>query len=95
MGVRRELARRKLGRVPDRGAAVGSLFGIAATSSSDIWAVGDRIEHWDGRRWTVEPSPKLPAHRGLHQSLSAKATVSPSEAWAVGGSTIEGYRCRG
>jgi hypothetical protein len=48
--------------VPDRGTAVGSLFGIAATSSSDIWAVGDRIEHWNGRRWRrrCRPTSALP-----------------------------------
>jgi hypothetical protein len=69
---------------------IGSLSGIAATSSSDVWAVGDRIEHWDGRHWVVAPSPKLPALHGL----SSVVAVSADEAWAVGGSTIERYRCR-
>ncbi|MGI8839657.1 MAG: hypothetical protein ACR2F8_02555 [Caulobacteraceae bacterium] len=43
------------------------LFGVAAHSASDVWAVGeyeqpiDRfhtlIEHFDGRAWAIEPSP--------------------------------------
>src|SRR5689334_10210569 len=42
------------------------LSGVAATSSSNAWAVGDYfngasdqtlIEHWNGTAWKVQPSP--------------------------------------
>src|SRR5207247_2313765 len=44
------------------------LYGVAATSSNDVWAVGASqdvasvpgrtlIEHWDGSAWSIVPSP--------------------------------------
>jgi hypothetical protein len=61
------------------------------TGSSDVWAVGYQtpryyttsfsplIEHWDGTRWTVVPSP----YQGAAE-LTAVAAVSASDVWAVG-----------
>jgi hypothetical protein len=67
------------------------LTGVAAISTDDVWAVGDRwpssqralplIEHWDGRRWQVVRSPS-PGTDGLNDV----AAISRTNVWAVGGS---------
>lgn len=64
--------------VPDR------LYSTAASSSSDVWAVGMQpstrlIMHWDGYCWTVTDTGD-----GYLQGVSA---VSSSDAWAVGGTS--------
>ncbi len=68
------------------------LFGIDAISANDAWAVGNYysptngslltlIEHFDGTRWTVVPSPSEP---DISNTLTAVAAVSASDVWAVG-----------
>lgn len=68
------------------------LYGVAATSSNDVWAVGASqdvasvpgrtlIEHWDGSAWSIVPSPSPGA---VVNELRAVAAVSASDAWAVG-----------
>ena len=67
------------------------LFGVAATSPTDFWAVGSigvspnptktLILHRTGKKW--EETPSIPG------SLSAVAATSPTNAWAVG-STSDG-----
>ncbi len=70
--------------------AENNLFGVAATSASNAWAVGvfiknnrDRtlILHWDGHRWTQVKSPNA-GTRG--EFLGSVATTSAHDAWAVG-----------
>lgn len=61
----------------------GRLYGVAATSSDDAWAVGLKadsslIMHWNGGSWAVSPSE--PA--GYLLGVSA---TSATDAWAVGG----------
>jgi hypothetical protein len=65
------------------------LFGVAATSASNAWAVGtyansttDKtlIEHWNGHAWTLVSSPN-PSPRN---SLLAVAATSAGNVWAVG-----------
>src|SRR3954453_3706712 len=58
-------------RVPD-------LVAVDARSSSDVWAVGDGIVHWDGRTLTVMPTPWKGA------VLTAVSVLSPVDVWAVG-----------
>jgi hypothetical protein len=65
------------------------LDGVAAVSSSDVWAVGasssqDRgdsnlMEHWDGTGWSVAAAPGV-----SNSSLAAASAVSGSDVWAVG-----------
>jgi hypothetical protein len=65
------------------------LDGIAITSNCDAWAVGSYttaafrsfplIEHWNGARWSVPPTPIL--ETGV---LTGVAATSPGDAWAVG-----------
>jgi hypothetical protein len=67
------------------------LFSASAVSDRDVWAVGtqqDRagrfstlVEHWDGRAWTVVPSPD-PGAAG--NQLFGVATDGPTSVWAVG-----------
>jgi hypothetical protein len=62
------------------------LYGIAAASARDIWAVGGAndgttwIIHWDGTAWTRVPSP----NPGQSAQLNGVAAASAASAWAVG-----------
>jgi photosystem II stability/assembly factor-like uncharacterized protein len=77
---------------PNPGSGGNTLFGVAAISASDVWAVGittstsqqPLIEHWNGSRWSVVTSPSLPA---LNNALYSVAAVSESDVWAVGSSS--------
>ena len=63
----------------------GNLYGVAAVSASDAWAVGqnggagDLILHWNGRTWTKAAVPGAAA--GNTAAVSAPAA---NDAWAVG-----------
>jgi hypothetical protein len=68
------------------------LYGVAAISSSDAWAVGTSfnyspfgygalIEHWNGTTWSVVTSP---ATTGLY----GVTALASNNVWAVGGSQI-------
>lgn len=75
------------------------LSSIAAASANDIWAVGytldhktnaakTLIEHWDGRHWSIIPSP----NGALIQNILYKvAIVSTNDIWAVGYSSNSDY----
>jgi hypothetical protein len=82
-------------RVPSPSPGPSSaLYGVAATSPTDAWAVGGSlgtnpdgstsgktlILHWDGTTWTRVPSPSPRPHSGLF----SVAATSPTDAWAVG-----------
>jgi hypothetical protein len=75
--------------MPQRTASLpsGQLFGVAATSTGNAWAVGQAdtgktiILRWNGMAWTQVPSP-TPKGGG---ALYAVAATSASNAWAVGG----------
>lgn len=67
-----------------------TLFGVAATSARNAWAVGQfqsgqvtrtLIAHWNGKRWRRVPSPN-PARAG--DNLNGVAATSTTSAWAVG-----------
>jgi hypothetical protein len=68
------------------------LYGVAARSSSDVWAVGQYsnyspygygalIEHWNGTSWSKVPNP---ATTGLY----GVAALASNNVWAVGGAQI-------
>jgi hypothetical protein len=73
-----------------------SLHAVGGSSSSNVWAAGwyqsgptgldlsTLVEHWNGARWQVQPSPDGPAATGESQ-LFATAALSRTSAWAVGG----------
>ena len=66
----------------------GQLSAVVAVANDDVWAVGidgwglGRLVavHWDGRRWTVVPTPRLPGHG----ALSGIVAFSADDVWAVG-----------
>jgi hypothetical protein len=75
---------------------VATLYGVASTSATDVWAVGEYstgaansaftlIEHWNGVRWSIVPDPATHGQAVLWQ-VSA---VSSKDAWAVGGTQKE------
>ena len=71
----------------------GRLQAVTAISSTDIWAVGNRLngvfptvglaEHWDGLSWRVVPMAP-PNISGLLQEIRAVSAASPTDVWAVG-----------
>ena len=74
---------------PNGSSQRNDLTGVAATSASNAWAVGyyfsgselqTLIEHWNGRRWAVQPSP----NPGTVSQLYGVAATSATNAWAVG-----------
>ncbi len=72
---------------------------LAATGPADVWAAGYQranvrrapyqtlVEHWDGKAWTVLPSPNPSAISDLLLGLAA---LSPGDAWAVGYQYLSG-----
>jgi hypothetical protein len=75
----------------------GQLYGVAARTPSDIWAVGDTqatigalatlVEHFDGSTWSVIPSPN-PGNAG--NVLYGVLANAADDVWAVGSQTIKG-----
>jgi hypothetical protein len=67
------------------------LHGVSGTSASDVWAVGfshdgtlpsrTLIQHWDGTKWAIVPSP---SPEDQLNELRAVAAISADDAWAVG-----------
>ena len=80
---------------PNVGPNSNTLYGVAAISKNNVWAVGSSydnvktsasqtlIEHWNGSKWLVVSSPN--ANAGMnHSSLSSVAALSAHNIWAVG-----------
>jgi hypothetical protein len=66
----------------NHGVRNNSLWAAAASSPSDIWAVGQTTIHLDGTKWTAFNAPMI---LGDNTSLlKGVADISPTEAWAVG-----------
>jgi len=63
----------------------GGLYGVAATSAGNAWAVGagpggkTLILHWNGTTWSQVTNPKP-----VPGALDAVAAVSADDVWAVG-----------
>jgi hypothetical protein len=79
---------------PNANSTDSGLNSVAALSASDIWAVGDYltngdngvyqtlIEHWDGKQWSIAPSP----NDGTSNNFLYGVTRVPGtqQMWAVG-----------
>jgi hypothetical protein len=74
---------------PNRGSFSNFLSGVAATSATNAWAVGQSdsggvktlVEHWNRSSWTIQPTP----NKGTKFSiLGAIDATSAKNAWAVG-----------
>ena len=73
------------------------LRAVSAISADDAWAAGESggsarapatrtlIEHWNGRRWTIVPSPNMRSARGvINDMLSGISASRRDDAWAPG-----------
>ena len=80
---------------PNNTTGINVLQGVAAVSTSDVWAVGyaypagisqTLIEQWNGTNWSIVPSPNNGTHNGKPSSnqLNGVAVVSASDIWTVG-----------
>ncbi len=77
---------------PDPSSSTNYLFGVGATSSNDVWAVGSYhygsgsfgigtlTLHWGGYQWAWISSPSP----GISDGFSDVEAVSPNDVWAVG-----------
>lgn len=86
-------------RMSVAGVSSGGLFGVTATSTRNVWAVGEAgdpdngstrtlILHWNGAAWRRVPSPGNV--RGASAELLAVSAASARDAWAVGDSGVNG-----
>ncbi len=76
------------------GMDLATLEDVDAVSATDVWAVGysedfaslrlnTLVEHWDGARWSIVPSPN-PAGKNQPNQLFGVAVVTSDDVWAVG-----------
>ena len=82
--------------VPNPSPFTNRLFGVAAISTSDVWAVGQAntpdglnlhtlIEHWNGAQWSIVPSPNNPPTGQAFDVLFGVTVSGPTSLWSVGG----------
>ena len=74
----------------------GILEAVTAISPTDVWAAGNLIigvpakasrtlvEHWDGRRWTIVPSPNVTSNGLTNNFLFSVSGSHRDDVWAVG-----------
>ena len=76
---------------PNVGSQTNDLFEVGAVSANDIWTVGQYlnnnkvsqtlIQHWDGSKWSIVPSPNFDLGNNYLQGLTV---ISTNDVWAVG-----------
>ena len=65
------------------------LFGVAAVTSNDVWAVGNAGSlktlaiHWDGASWSVVPTPIFDPN-ATNQVLVGIVALSSDDIWTAG-----------
>ena len=59
-----------------------ALQAVAASSPSDIWAVGQTTIHFDGTQWTAYAAPMINGDNTSY--LDGVVDISPTDAWAAG-----------
>jgi hypothetical protein len=82
---------------PNPGSGANSLFGVDATSGTDVWTVGSYsdetggfrslVERWDGSTWQAAPAASAGPVASL---LSGVTTTDGSAVWVVGTSVDPG-----
>ncbi|HVV74841.1 MAG TPA: hypothetical protein VHC43_02320 [Mycobacteriales bacterium] len=70
------------------------LTDVDAVSRHDAWAVGlassksgrlhTLVEHWNGKKWSIVPSPDMSSATSTLSTLRRVAAVSSTDAWAIG-----------
>ncbi len=68
--------------VGNHGVRQNGLLAVAASSPSDVWAVGYTTIHYDGAKWTAFTAPGFDGDGTSW--LGGVVDISPTEAWAVG-----------
>jgi hypothetical protein len=77
---------------PEGSRGSASLYGVAASSASNAWAVGyyfkggveqALIMHWTGSRWKLAAAPRLDK-ASVPGGLTSVAIISATNVWAVG-----------
>ena len=58
--------------------AVGGIVRLGGDSGGEVVSSTPLIEHWNGTRWSVAPSPQISG------DLTDIAAISPRDVWAVG-----------
>src|ERR1700726_1313658 len=77
---------------PNNGSGHNALNSVTAISATNIWAVGEYlntntgtyqtlIEHWNGSRWSIIPSPNPGTNNHFLHSVAA---ASANDIWAIG-----------
>jgi hypothetical protein len=83
---------------PNRGIDGSQLYGIAAVSAGDIWAVGNSgqgngvltlTEHWDGTAWSIINSPNPGTSGNYLQGVAVVSGVP--DIWSVGYYYVSGH----
>ncbi len=82
------------------GASAQGLNSVSSLSADNAWAVGSQtvgskgtthskplVEHWNGTRWLAVLMPRTLHGQGSWSSLGGVAALSPTNVWAVGGSS--------
>ena len=83
---------------PNAGAGWNVLFGVAALSPTNVWAVGwytaqvnstrpekTLIEHWNGTSWSIVSSPNVgPKTQYQSNQLWGITAISANDIWAFG-----------
>ena len=73
------------------GTSTNFLYGVAAVSAKNVWAVGSEgnghggltlVEHWNGSQWKVVASPNVKG--SLSDSLSGVVAITANNIWAGG-----------
>jgi hypothetical protein len=59
-----------------------TLTSISGSSADDIWAVGQSVMHYDGKKWKAFSAPDIDG--GGVNELQGVADISPKNVWAVG-----------
>ena len=85
---------------PSPGDKQNILYGVAAISSSDVWAVGGTqdasgvwhtlAEHWNGNRWKVVPTLDPGASGNVLYAVSAASGTSVSATGQLAGTSFPG-----
>ncbi|MDP3279022.1 MAG: hypothetical protein Q8Q09_27765 [Deltaproteobacteria bacterium] len=57
--------------------AAGDLYALHGTGPSDVWAVGEKVWHWDGTAWTR-------SNTGSTSYALAVSAIAPNDVWIVG-----------
>lgn len=79
---------------PNASSEGDDLYSVTAISTNDVWAVGyfennaqtlilPLLEHWNGKSWSVAPSPDMNPQKDNPNTLFAAIAVSPGNVMTV------------